>query len=170
MVHHADLSSLWSAGQSFTWEHGSDLIRKDINRSMKQFLKDQEQNSDRRHASSEYLTVRERFTDDNRALLFVGNYYNEEIRGKVTYTHPETGETVALPYSKDEMLWPALYGILTPVCLEVSDGLKVLHSTSDILGITENEGNLEITSAEIVIWQGRSFLKVQMSKDQVRDN
>jgi hypothetical protein len=31
------------------------------------------------------------------------------------------------------------------VCIEVSDGLKILHSTSDILGIVEKEGQLEIT-------------------------
>ncbi len=117
-------------------------------------------------ASSEYLTVRERFSDDNRALLFVGNYYNEEIRGKVTYTHPETGETIALPYSNDEILWPALYGILTPVCLEVADGLKVLHSTSDILGVTENEGNIEITIcgdrdlAGEIVFEGPNVIKI----------
>ena len=46
-------------------------------------------------SSCEYLTVRERFTDDNRALLFVGNYYNERQSGKVTYTHPgDGGESV----------------------------------------------------------------------------
>ncbi len=92
-------------------------------------------------ASCEYLTVRERFTDDKRALLFVGNYYNEELRGKVTYTHPETGEAVAFPYLNDELLWPALYGILTPVCLDVAEGLKILHSTSDILGVAEKDGS-----------------------------
>ena len=87
----------WDEGQSFTWEHGSDLILRDTNRSMKQFLKDQAPFSGRHLPPDEYLTVRERFTDDNRALLFVGNYYNEELRGKVTYTHPETGEAVSIP-------------------------------------------------------------------------
>ncbi|HZM14173.1 MAG TPA: hypothetical protein VFB86_08350, partial [Bacteroidales bacterium] len=117
-------------------------------------------------ASSEYLTVRERFTDDNRALLFVGNYYNEELRGNVTYTHPETGEPVTLPYSNDEILWPALYGILTPVCLEVADGLKILHSTSDILGVAENEGHLEITicgdrdMAGEIVFEGTNVMKI----------
>lgn len=91
------------------------------------------------------IAVRERFTGDNSAILFVGNYYNEEQIGKVTYTHPESGEAVTIPYSQDEMLWPALYGILTPVCMEISDGLKILHSTSDILGVEEINGQLEIT-------------------------
>jgi beta-galactosidase len=100
-----------------------------------------------RHASAgnENLVVRERFTKDNAAVLFVGNYFNEEYTGKVSYTHPETGEKVTIPYSQDEMLWPALYGILTPVCMEVGDGLKILHSTSDILGVAEIDGQLEIT-------------------------
>jgi len=117
-------------------------------------------------ASSEYLTVRERFTDDRRAMLFVGNYYNEEMRGKVTYTHPETGEAVALPYSSEEILWPPLNGILTPVCLEVSDGLKVLHCTSDILGVAENDGRLEITLsgdrdlAGEIVFEGPNALKI----------
>ena len=86
-------------------------------------------------AGNENIAVRERFTEDNAAVLFVGNYYNEEQTGKVAYTHPETGETITIPYAQDEMLWPALYGVLTPVCLEVADGLKILHSTSDILGV-----------------------------------
>ena len=100
-----------------------------------------------RHATAgnENLAVRERFTEDNGAVLFVGNYYNEEHTGKVAYTHPETGETVTIPYTQDEMLWPALYGILTPVCLKVADGMKILHSTADILRVAEMEDQLEIT-------------------------
>jgi len=100
-----------------------------------------------RQASSDNdnIAVRERFTNDNSAVLFVGNYFNEEQTGKVTYTHPESGESITIPYSQDEMLWPALYGILTPVCMEISDGLKILHSTSDILGVEEINGQLEIT-------------------------
>ena len=96
-------------------------------------------------ASNDYIAVRERFTDENSAVLFIGNYYNEEQTGKVTYTHPGSGESIAIPYTQDEMLWPALYGVLTPVCLEVSDGIKILHSTSDILGVTERNSQLEIT-------------------------
>ncbi len=99
-----------------------------------------------RQASSdnEHMVVRERFTDDNAAVLFVGNYYNEEQCGQVVYTHPATGEKIRMPLAKDRMLWPALYGILTPVCLKVSDGLRILHCTSDILGISESKGSLGI--------------------------
>jgi len=96
-------------------------------------------------AGNDNITVRERFTEDRAAILFIGNYYNEEQTGKVSYTHPETGETVSIPYSQDEMVWPSLYGVITPVCLEVADGLKILHSTSDILGVAGIEGHLEIT-------------------------
>ena len=100
-----------------------------------------------RNASSdnENIIVRERFTNHNSAILFIANYYNEEQTGKVRYTHPESGETIVIPYSQQEILWPALYGVLTPVCLEISEGLKILHSTSDILRIAENNGQLEIT-------------------------
>ncbi|MFA4864958.1 MAG: hypothetical protein WC605_14460, partial [Bacteroidales bacterium] len=113
------------------------------------------------------LAVRERFTDQNSAVLFVGNYYNEEQTGKVTYTHPESGEAVTIPYTQDEMLWPALYGVLTPVCMEVSDGLKILHSTSDILDVAEIDGQLEITlygdrdlAGEIVL-EGKNAVKIK---------
>ena len=99
-----------------------------------------------RQASSSHdkITVRERFTA-NQAMLFIGNYYNEEQAGKITYTHPETGEAINIPYVQDWMLWPALYGVLTPVCMEVADGIKILHSTSDILGVAGKNGPLEIT-------------------------
>ncbi len=90
------------------------------------------------------LALRERFTEGS-AVLFIGNYYNEEQAGKVSYTHPLTGEAMNIPYSKDEILWPALYGVLTPVCLEISDGIQILHSTSDILGVEEIYGQIEIT-------------------------
>jgi len=95
-------------------------------------------------AGKSTLTVRERFTKKNSAVLFIGNYYNEEQTGKITYTHPGSGETIAVPYFQEEMLWPALYGILSPVCLEISDGLKILHCTSDIISIEELYGQLEI--------------------------
>jgi beta-galactosidase len=95
--------------------------------------------------TNENLTVRERFTDDKSAILFIGNYYNEEQVGKVTYTHPGNGDVINIPYSKDKILWPALYSVLTPVCLEISEGLSILHSTSDILNIKENDKGIQIT-------------------------
>lgn len=99
-----------------------------------------------RQASSNnyHISVRERFTKDQSAILFIGNYYNEEHAGKVTYTHPESAESVTIPYLQHEMLWPSLYGILTPVCLHVADGLKILHCTSDILHVELQDGQLKI--------------------------
>lgn len=96
-------------------------------------------------ANNVNIAVRERFTNDNCALLFVGNYYNEEHTGKVSYTHPESGETITIPYSQHEILWPSLYGVLIPVCMPVSAGLKILHTTSDILHVEEAEGQLRIS-------------------------
>ncbi|HLZ86263.1 MAG TPA: beta-galactosidase [Puia sp.] len=96
-------------------------------------------------ASNDNIAVSERFTGDQAAILFIGNYYNEEQDGKVTYTHPESGEAINVPYAQNGMIWPALYGVLTPVCMEISDGIKILHSTSDILEVAGNKGQLEIT-------------------------
>lgn len=96
-------------------------------------------------ASNENIAVRERFTGDHAAILFIGNYYNQEQYGRVTYTHPESGEAIHVPYAQDGMIWPALYGVLTPVCLGISEGIKILHSTSDILEVAANHGQLQIT-------------------------
>jgi len=117
--------------------------------------------------SNDNITVRERFTDKNSAVLFIGNYYNEEQTGKVSYTHPESRETITIPYSQDEMLWPALYGMLTPVCLEVVEGLNILHCTSDILGMAEIDGQIEITLygdrdlAGEIVFEGKEVYRIK---------
>jgi len=90
------------------------------------------------------IAVRERFTSDNAAMLFVANYYNQEHVCKVNYTHPESGETVSMPFAQNEMLMPGIYGILTPVCMKVTSRLKILHSTSDLLNVEENNGQIQI--------------------------
>jgi beta-galactosidase len=96
-------------------------------------------------AGNENIAVRERFTSGNSAILFVANYYNEEQIAKVTYTHPESGESISMPYTSGDLLLPALYGILTPICLDISEGIKILHCTSDILNISESKGQVELT-------------------------
>jgi len=116
--------------------------------------------------NNENIAIRERFTSDDSALLFVANYYNEEQTGKVTYTHPGNGESISIPYTQHKILWPALYGVLTPVCMEVSDGLKILHSTSDVLGISTGDNHLEITLygdrdlAGEIVFEGPGMKKV----------
>lgn len=94
--------------------------------------------------SNDNLTVRERFTDACSAILFVGNYYNEDQSGKVYYKHPETGDDISIPYINETITWPALYGVLSPICLEIGEGLKLLHSTSDILDINKSEHQIEL--------------------------
>jgi beta-galactosidase len=96
-------------------------------------------------ADNENLTVVQRFTRNHSALLFIGNYYNEEQKGKVTYTHPLTGDSISIPFTGGLMTWPALYAVLTPVCMAISDGLAVVHCTSEILGISKINGHLELT-------------------------
>jgi len=92
-------------------------------------------------SSTNNLTVRERFADNSSALLFVGNYYNQEQKGYITYTHPETGESINIPFLEKEIAWPSLYAILSPICKKIWDGIKILHCTSDILSV-EKSGNL----------------------------
>lgn len=95
-----------------------------------------------RNTSSDngFLIARERFTPDGRALLFAANYYNEELTGRVTYTHPVTGEPVTFPMAAGETKWPPLMAVLTPVCMKLTEKIDMLHSTSDILAF-EMKGN-----------------------------
>jgi beta-galactosidase len=116
-------------------------------------------------SSNYHLNVRERFTKEDSAVLFVGNYYNEEQTGQVTYTHPESGEAISIPYDKGEILWPAVYSVLTPVCLTIADKIKILHSTSDILGVAEKNGNLEITLFGDRDLQGEIVLEGEKAKN-----
>ncbi|MCX6267547.1 MAG: beta-galactosidase, partial [Bacteroidetes bacterium] len=134
------------------------------------------------NSDNDNISVRERFTDDHAAVLFIGNYYNEEQTGKVSYTHPETGEAVTIPYTQEKMLWPALHGVLTPVCLAVADGIKILHTTSDILGVAKMNDTLEITLfgdrdlAGEIVFEGANYDRIKSATmdgeavDMVRSN
>lgn len=97
------------------------------------------------NSSNENITLKQRFTDDGSALLFVGNYYNEDQVGNVTYTHPVNGEAISIPYSNEKLIWPSLYAMLTPICLEISEGLKILHTTSDLLAIEKRDDLITLT-------------------------
>jgi beta-galactosidase len=97
------------------------------------------------NASNENITVRERFTAGGAGLLFIADYFNEEQTGNVKYTHPVTGEAVTIPYNGGEYTWPALYGVLTPLCLEIAEGIKLLHCTSDILELSVQDDRIALT-------------------------
>jgi len=97
------------------------------------------------HSDNENIMVRERFAKNGSGLLFIGNYFNEEHPGRVNYTHPLNGDSISIPYHGGSMLWPALYGVISPLCLEVTDGLKILHCTSEILDIKKTENKVIIT-------------------------
>jgi len=119
-----------------------------------------------------HISIRERFTNDRSAVLFAGNYYNEEHTARVTYTHPQSGETISIPYMHKEMLWPALYAVLTPICLTITDGINILHSTTDILNIAEMNGLIEISlygdrdlAGEIVL-EGANVNRIKSAKIQ----
>lgn len=100
-----------------------------------------------RNATSDngFIIVRQRFSDDGRGLLFVANYYNEELTGSVTYTHPARGETVSMPLDGREILWPPLKAILTPVCLNLAEGVTMLHTTSDLLAWRRDGNEILLT-------------------------
>ncbi|HNS16690.1 MAG TPA: beta-galactosidase [Bacteroidales bacterium] len=121
-------------------------------------------------ASNDSITVRERFTDSGSGILFIGNYYNEEQAGSVTYTHPRNGERIFIPYHGREIVWPALYGVLTPLCMTVADGITILHSTSDILGIEMADGQIRITLfgdrdlAGEIVFEGTNVTKIKSAR------
>jgi len=101
----------------------------------------------RKATSSAFMVnVRQRFTPDGAAILFIGNFYNEDQPALITYTHPESGKTMTIPASgSEEFLWPALHGVLSPVCLEIIPGLSLLHTTSDVLNIQVSDRKIELT-------------------------
>jgi len=94
--------------------------------------------------SHENLAVRERFTSDGSGLLFIANYYNEEFSGSVKYKHPGTGDSISIPYDGSTIVWPALYGVLSPLCLKLAEGISILHCTSDILDISVQDHCIKI--------------------------
>ncbi|MBV5342618.1 hypothetical protein JZU68_03050, partial [bacterium] len=53
---------------------------------------------------------------------------------------PATGEMMKMPISTEKMEMPNLYAILSPIGLQLSENLQLLHSTSDVLNI-EKSGN-----------------------------
>ena len=93
---------------------------------------------------NEWLTVRLRSTDNGAALLFAGNYYNQEQKGIFWYNHPQTAEKISIPYSGNTLTWPGLYSVLTPICFPISDNLKILHTTSNLYEIKVEEGQITL--------------------------
>ncbi|MFW5725267.1 MAG: beta-galactosidase [Bacteroidota bacterium] len=96
-------------------------------------------------SSNNNISVRQRFTAQNQALLFAGNYFNEQQFAALSYTHPAKGERVNFPLSGKEMLYPPLYAIVTPVCLQLQKELLLLHTTSDILDVTADYGSVHFS-------------------------
>lgn len=96
-------------------------------------------------ATSDYITVRQRFANE-QALLFIGNYYNETHASAISYKHPITSEEVKIPLLDNAYDWPALYGLIIPIGLEITKGIRILHATSDILrhDVVLNEIRLEL--------------------------
>ena len=96
-------------------------------------------------ASSDNITVRQRFSENGSAVLFAGNYFNEDQEVSIKYTHPVTEETVTLPYNEESISFPPLYAFLSPVCMKVADELIILHCTSDLLAVDKHENYLKIS-------------------------
>ena len=97
------------------------------------------------YAGNDNITVRQRFAENGSALLFAGNYFNEEQEVSINYMHPATGETISLPYSGESISFPPLYSFLSPVCMKIDEELEILHCTSDILAIDKTDNTLKLT-------------------------
>ena len=94
------------------------------------------------HAEGADLIVRQRFAPDQQALLFIGNYYTDNLSGRIHFTHPANGELITLPYGNSPMEWPALSGLLTPVNVPLSEGIRLLYCTSDLLSVETEPGKI----------------------------
>lgn len=89
-----------------------------------------------------FINVRERFAPSGEAVLFVGNYYNEEHTATIFYSHPQTGEQVKIPLGKEDMDIPGLYAMLIPIGLKLNDDFSLLHTTSDVLSVQKKENEI----------------------------
>jgi len=108
-------------------------------------------------SSTDNIAVRERFTNDQSGLLMVANYYNEEQTGKISYSHPATEEKISIPLRGSFISIPPIYGILTPLNKKLSQGINLLHTTSDLL-------NIEISDKQIkMVIQGDRDLLGEMA-------
>lgn len=94
---------------------------------------------------NENIVVRQRFTPSQSGLLFIANYFNEEYETRIFYTHPIYNSKIPVPYFNTSMLLPGLYGILSPLSMELTEDIRILHSTSDILNIDIKEKTISIT-------------------------
>ncbi len=97
------------------------------------------------NSDNEFIIVRERFSSEGTGVLFIGNYCNQEHSGKINYTHPYSGEIIQIPYLGGSVIMPALYGILTPLNMKITNDLAILHTTSNILEIDKNDRQIDIT-------------------------
>lgn len=124
--------------------------------------------------SNNFITVRQKFNDKSQSLLFVGNYYNENQKGSITYKHPKSNETIPLPYIDGEIEVPALSAFITPISKEIIDGINILHTTSDIIGFdTKNktivihlQGNPELIGEMVLEGENISKIKSVESFDK----
>lgn len=99
----------------------------------------------RKSYSSDYhVIVRERFTPDGQGMLFAGNYYNEDFKASLNYTHPQSGASIQMPFLGGEMNWPGMYGILTPLSMPLEADLSILHTTSDLIEVSHHQGYIEL--------------------------
>lgn len=96
------------------------------------------------NSSNRDIIVRQRFTEDNTGLLFIGNYFNENHIGNVTYRHPKTNELIKIPYQNNSMEFPATYGILSPLNVNIGSDINLLHTTSDLLQIIIDNYTVEL--------------------------
>jgi beta-galactosidase len=117
-------------------------------------------------STNDFITVRQKFNDNSESLLFVGNYYNENQSGKITYKHPKTNDRVQLPLIDGEIEIPPLYAFISPISIEIGKGINILHTTSDVIGISSSNNiiNLYLTGSPALIGEmvleGKKITKI----------
>ncbi len=85
--------------------------------------------------TNDFIIVRQKNKSNSESLLFIANYYNENQQGKIAYKHPYTNEKINIPIIEGDLDVPPLYGIISPIFKEIGNNIRLLHTTSDILGI-----------------------------------
>jgi beta-galactosidase len=75
------------------------------------------------------------------SYLYIFNYHRASRRARLTVENPKTKEKITLP-DKEKMEIPATYGLITPVNLKLDENTTLKYTTSEVLSITKNDGEL----------------------------
>lgn len=100
------------------------------------------------------------------AFIFLANLYSKDIDFKISLEYLKTGEQLIFPYKGNYRLAEYSMNIL-PINIELSDGLTLFYSTSQIFYLVDNDKEKILILYEKVGFQGELVLESKDKKVKV---